>query len=316
MSIEFTCPKCGHQSLIDEENVGKSGPCRACGEIVMIRAAGEPSPGEETTKRKRGKGCHIGIGVVLLLLVLCSGLLTYAVPRAREAARVMQCNNNLKSLACALHNYHDVHREFPPAVVGDAEAGTYHSWRVAALPFIAQQGFYEQYCFDEPWNSDHNLQLASQYSPRSVFYDESSGPNYYLTCPSSEPQYKTIKGHKIACTNYVMVTGPGTIGEGTDYEGITDGTSNTILLIEVTGDDLPAWTEPVDLSIDDLLKYGVNNDQAPMCAGSNHPGGFQIALADGSVRFLPETIDVETLRKMATRNGGEELLPEDFHQKD
>lgn len=255
----------------------------------------------ETPERKKKPCSVVGVAVVLLIVVTCCGGGTWIAVQARHTAHYMICSNNMTHwVGIAIKNYHDHYDQFPPAVLIDHESGAESSWRVACMPFCVHEAFYEEYRHDEPWDSDHNLKLAEEWNPE------------FFTCPASGPKYKTVKGRKILCTNYVMITGRGTIGEGTDLKGITDGLSNTILLIEITGDDLPAWTEPVDLSIEDLLKYGVNNDDAPMRAGSPHPSrGPNACMADGSAISLPKTIDADTLRKLAIRNDGEEL-PEDW----
>ena len=78
---------------------------------------------------------------------------------AREAARRSQCANNLKQIALAMHNYHDVFKSFPPAVITDKNGRPMHSWRVAILPFIEQAALYKNYKFDEPWDGPNNRNL-------------------------------------------------------------------------------------------------------------------------------------------------------------
>ncbi len=100
-----------------------------------------------------------------LMLLVCSCLICLLLPGisfAREAARRAQCTNNIKQLAFALHNYHDAYGQFPPAFVPDQDGRPIHSWRVLILPFIEQQGLYQQYEFAEPWDGPNNRRLLSQ----------------------------------------------------------------------------------------------------------------------------------------------------------
>jgi hypothetical protein len=80
-----------------------------------------------------------------------------------DAARETSANN-LKRLMLAMHNYHDTYNHFPPAVIRgkDGQGGPPHSWRVALLPFLDQQALYNEYRFDEPWDSEHNRTLLGK----------------------------------------------------------------------------------------------------------------------------------------------------------
>jgi 5'-3' exonuclease len=86
-------------------------------------------------------------------------LLLPAVQAAREAARRMQCTNNIKQIMLAMHTYHDAHKCFPPVMTADKNGKPLHSWRVLILPFIEQQALYSQIRLDEPWDSEYNSRL-------------------------------------------------------------------------------------------------------------------------------------------------------------
>ena len=84
--------------------------------------------------------------------------------------------------------------------------------------------------------------------------------------------------------------------------GITDGTSNTILVVEAER-DIP-WTKPEDIAYDPdkpLPKFGGR----PLPAGISGANGFLASFADGSVRFISDTTDEVTLRALITKAGGE-----------
>jgi hypothetical protein len=71
-----------------------------------------------------------------------------------------QCSSNLKQIGCALCNYHDYWKCFPPASYTDQTGDTIHSWRMLALAFLEQNTIYDAYRFDESWNSANNITLG------------------------------------------------------------------------------------------------------------------------------------------------------------
>ena len=90
--------------------------------------------------------------VVITIIGILIALLLPAVQAAREAARRMQCNNNLKQSALAMLNHESTYGSFPSAGwganwVGDANYGTGRrqpgGWIYAILPFIEQQAVYD-----------------------------------------------------------------------------------------------------------------------------------------------------------------------------
>ncbi len=288
MPIAFTCPHCGLKTSVAERYAGQAGPCAGCGKPITIPPlSGAPYAGPQ----KSGVGVVVAIAVgavALLLLIACAGLFLM-IPRfggvSREAPRRSQCSNNLKQIALAFHNYHDVHKCFPPAVITDKDGRPMRSWRVAILPFLEQQPLYERWNFKEPWDGPANRLLASTVLP-------------IYRCPSDPGSNPTE-------TNYVMIVGKGTIG-GTPNEivglkDIADGTSNTILVVEVTGTGIN-WAEPRDLSLDEI-SYQLN-DGSGKGISSNHPGGAMVVMADGSTRFLSNGLDPETLRRLILRADG------------
>jgi prepilin-type processing-associated H-X9-DG protein len=103
-------------------------------------------------------------------------------------------------------------------------------------------------------------------------------------------------------TNYVRVVGKDTVGgmpnEAVKSSDITDGSSNTIMLVEVSGLGIN-WEEPRDMTVDELL------DLVAKGQVSRHTGGFNVLMADGSVHFINYGIDPKTLRALLIRNDGQ-----------
>jgi prepilin-type N-terminal cleavage/methylation domain-containing protein/prepilin-type processing-associated H-X9-DG protein len=97
--------------------------------------------------------------VVIAIIGVLVALLLPAVQAAREAARRMQCSNNLRQMGLALHNYHDVNQSFPMNYRPVA-AGPY-SWMQAILPYIEQQNLYSQLTIGGTQSLTNNAQVAS-----------------------------------------------------------------------------------------------------------------------------------------------------------
>ena len=97
-------------------------------------------------RRTRGF-TRIELLVVMGILFLLVAQMAPAMMQAREAARQLQCQNNLKTIGLALHNYHDVYNVFPPGfVVRNWETSTQQGfgWQVAILPYMDQAPLFNQ----------------------------------------------------------------------------------------------------------------------------------------------------------------------------
>ena len=200
----------------------------------------------------------------------------------RENAARRVCTNNLLQIGLAIHNYHSRHKTFPPAYTVDKAGKPLLSWRVLILPYLDQEALYKEFHLDEPWESEHNRALIDRMPP-----------TYH--CPSGSSkradQSKTI---------YLTPRGKATIfpgSEGIKIQKITDGTSNTIFVVDAGNDRAVTWTKPDDWDVDPKLDLkGIFG---------HHPGGTPFSFADGSVRFIKETVDPKVLEMLITRDGGE-----------
>ncbi len=206
-------------------------------------------------------------------------LLLPAVQAAREAARRTTAANNLKQIGLAMHNYHATYRKFPPTAISDDDGNRLLSWRVAILPFIEQQALYEQFHLDEPWDSEHNIKLVEQMP--AVFADPS------LPLPQGMTVFQACAGKGQALE----------LDRDNRIRDISDGTANTIMVVEANGTEAVEWTKPADVDID--LEQPIEQ------MGHIHPGGFHVLFADGSIRFISHSIDLDMFRALLTRDGGE-----------
>jgi beta-lactamase regulating signal transducer with metallopeptidase domain len=197
-------------------------------------------------------------------------------PVAISPERSRQAMNNLKMLALAMHNYHDKHKHFPPAVVMGPDGKTPHSWRVELLPFLDAEKLFREYRENEPWDSPINAKVL-RHMP-DVFRSPFDAAN------STD-------------SSYYVFTGPGTIFDGpngTPISSITDGTSNTLLVVE-SERNIP-WTKPEDIPFDP-------NKPLPTLGGYVE-GRFLAALADGSARRFETDKIKDLLKALIMRNDG------------
>ena len=230
------------------------------------------------------------------------GILLPAIQSARAAAKRMQCVNNLKQMALAFHNFHDVYDCLPPAYSVDQEGKPLHSWRVLILPFIEEIDLYEKIHLDEPWDSEWNSQFHSQ---MPALYD----------CPDASDD-----GGDEGLTHYSAILGKETVfppitrgnpdGKeklqfgGTSLAHIIDGTSNTLMLVERK--KAVCWMDPTQEFEFESLENGFDPNADDSLLGP-HRGGTNVARVDGSVLFLSDTTQPVVLKALATCAGGESV---------
>ena len=138
----------------------------------------------------------------------------------------------------------------------------------------------------------------------TAVYDPATGNLSVTSTMIPVYQCPSARGGTGPTTNYMLVTGPGTVFEGgkaTKISEIRDGTANTLLVVEVVGASTN-WAEPVDLDAGSLtLPFG-GGAGSP---GSNHLGGINSAFCDGSVHFLADTMSPAVLNALITKSGRE-----------
>ena len=205
------------------------------------------------------------------------------VDRVRIAAARTKSANNLKQIALAFHIGADIKKGVMPSDITDKNGKALLSWRVAILPYIEQDKLYKEFKLDEAWDSDHNKKLLEKM------------PTTY-----APPIGQFDKGH----TYYQSFSGEGALMSGKPVKifNILDGTSNTFMVIEA-GAAVP-WTKPADVPFDakkPLPKLGGIFD-----------GAFNVAMCDGSVRFVPKGVKTENLKKYITLGGNELADENDF----
>ena len=229
----------------------------------------------------------LGCSIALVVIGLAGAFFWPLQTSSRNASPRTICKYNLHQIGLALHNYHDVYGCFPPAYIADERGRPMHSWRVLILPYIDQAPLYNLYRFDEPWDGPSNSQLASH---TIAIYQ----------CPTDVKERDTPQHW----TSYVAVIGPHTCwpsAEPVQIGQITDGTSQTLLVVEVHNSGIH-WMEPRDLHVTQMAP---EINAAGMGFSSKHEGGANGLLADGAVRFVSEKLPVETVRRLIERDDGE-----------
>ncbi|MHC2069256.1 DUF1559 family PulG-like putative transporter [Bremerella sp. T1] len=307
--------------------------------------------------------------VVIAIIGVLIALLLPAVQQAREAARRMQCSNQLKQLGLALHNYHDTYGSFVPRKQGTNNPGYgsgnerltnagRQSGFIGLLPFIEQNAMYEQIGAGDgstapwgpypwmgwgPWNNAPDMlrcpSATGSAEPYMVNYMFSAGDSINSTKDSQNLRgvFQAVRGvamrditdgtsNTIAMserliTNFNLGSRTGSIpvkeGTATGFSGLGSNPSQCVASANgnfyanpstVKGRTGWRWSDgqmekvgfntilppnaPSCIDGSDSNGDGTNNIMPPT---SNHPGGAMGLSCDGSVKFIPDTIDTGNL---------------------
>ncbi|MBX3440267.1 MAG: DUF1559 domain-containing protein [Planctomycetaceae bacterium] len=308
----------------------------------------------------------VAIGVIGILVAL----LLPAVQRSRESARRVDCQNRLKQIGLALHNYHSSFQLFPPGGVhlttkrpgtvpeGDELTDGRAPWTVLILPYVDEQPRYDRFNMESTFSTRYDLRsqtpepnLTEQYRPMPKYQcptdlNSFNGATHsnYAACqgggtPEDAAEQTTGPVPRLFYDNGMFFHNSGlSVGD------ITDGTTQTILVgetkyvgtprsFESTGAwwtwaaavrshdflaslfNISATVDPINFpqngeyTEEDVIQnqgvfQGANHGGQQRVYGSWHPGGAMFLLADGSVRFLNENMNVQVYRSLGTRADG------------
>ena len=330
-------------------------------------------------RRQRTAFTLIELLVVIAIIAVLIALLLPAVQAAREAARRVQCVNNLKQMGISLHNYHDVNGAFPMDRYNGPAFGEYvygldcYSVHCRLLPYMEQTPLFSTFNFNidqrDPANSTGVATVLQSYICPSdmggnppvgwarTSYHVNEGPQLcWLWGPSD------LYG---ANTNMPAPNGAFFTNYAYPISAFTDGLSNTAMMSErligdfsnavvtIRSDLFAPGTAPATIldamtqcrSIDptNLTYQGLSTSGAPWAwvnncettyqhittpntmscmfpanwrimhgSSSQHPGGVNVLLGDGSVRFVKDSISVTAWQALGSRNGGEVVSADSY----
>jgi prepilin-type N-terminal cleavage/methylation domain-containing protein/prepilin-type processing-associated H-X9-DG protein len=271
--------------------------------------------------------------VVIAIIGVLIALLLPAVQAAREAARRVSCLNNVTQLGLAVHNYEFHFEALPPGVVNEdgpirnEPKGTHVSWIVKVLPYLEQQPLFKKF-----------NQAAGAYADENAVVRQAQIRP--LQCPS-DPVPVMNQAETVARSSYAGCHHDSEAPIDKDNRGllflnssvrhsqIFDGSSSTLLIGEMlsTPDSL-GWVSGTRATLRNTSSIETGGPYLPRPAagsaapdnqklgslfvggfGSYHAGGANIALADGSARFLTQQTDPQILRQLGNRADGEIMKP-------
>lgn len=274
------------------------------------------------------KRTWIGVLVGAIIIVLTCGLLLPPVSKVRDAANRVKCQNHLKWIGLALHNYHDIHGAFPQATIANPKLLPEKrlSFFVALLPYLEEETVARSMDMAGAWDSDGNREAAGT-SIGASRCPLGKGPGeitHYVGIAGLGKDAANLKpgepgvgffGHARTVSLRPVVKPGETSAE------VTDGTANTAMIVETAAECGP-WLAGGHPTV-----RGIDPATTPYLGVGRPFGGYHIVekrwfdrnvsganvgFGDGSVRFIRDTVDSSVIEALATIAGGEKVNTHDY----
>lgn len=245
--------------------------------------------------QSRYRSCGAVLALLTTLLAIFAVLLASLLPNPGVTARWSNSLSNVRLLTLGILNYEGDEGHLVTAQSGDADGKPQCSWRVKILPYLNESNLHARYKFDEPWDSPGNIKLLDEM------------PDCFA-CPVN---YETT-----GQTAYKLVVDRGTAfepGRSITFKDITDGSSNTICVLEDAKNPVP-WTKPEDLTIEEAIAILASPDTDRVSHVSDGLVsttyvGSGLSMIDGSTFFLHPSADPEQVRDLCLCADGSGTSP-------
>ncbi|MDR3199570.1 MAG: DUF1559 domain-containing protein [Planctomycetaceae bacterium] len=288
---------------------------------------------------------------MITIIGILIALLLPAVQAAREAARQMQCANHLKQIGIGMHNYHDTQKTFSSGNLRFSNLTSLHSaggvpcgmfgWPALLLPYTEGQAI----AAEIDWSHyAYTYAVGDPFTPHTVTSNPCGDTENkavagmcpsFLRCPSApheEEVFGSMKDYAVnggagfpsraTYTTQAGVFGVFYLNSGINIAQITDGTTHTIMALELSSNSLPEKQANRQTKYENPFLFVNHSDQGyAICsnttgghyppnylspdwmrtAHSFHVGGLQAVMCDGSVLFIADYVDMNVWEASFTR---------------